>query len=55
MADSTIDELETFEDYTKVVMEAVKNICHDSKMGEEDKVDVLYATPPLAFAKYKSK
>lgn len=47
------DEFATFEEYAICVKEALENITHDYNMGEQqDKLTVLYATPPIAFAKY---
>ena len=47
------DEFVTFEEYAICVKRALENITHDYNMGEEqDRLTVLYATPPVAFAKY---
>jgi hypothetical protein len=47
------DEFVTFEEYAICVKEALENITHDYNMGEQqDRLTVLYATPPVAFAKY---
>ena len=46
------DEFVVFEEYAKVVKNALENVTHDYNMTEEDKVLVIYATPPVAFAKY---
>lgn len=55
MAEDINDYFKTFEEYSGVVKEALKSILHDSKMGTEDKIDVIYATGPLAFSKYLHK
>src|SRR5574344_1658602 len=55
MAEDINDYFTTFEQYSECVKKALTDTVHDSKMGSEDKVDVIYATPPLAFAKYKNK
>lgn len=39
-----------FEEYALVVKNSLENILHDYNMTEEDKVQVIYATPPVAFA-----
>lgn len=46
------NEFNTFEEYATVVKNAIENVTHDYNMGSIDKVDVIYATPPVAFAKY---
>lgn len=49
-----VDEFVTFEEYANAVMIALENISHDNNMNEKDKVQIIYATPPAAFAKFKS-
>lgn len=50
------DEYIEFEEYGKVVLDAIKNITHDYNMGDgPDKVQVIYATPPVAFAKFSQE
>lgn len=46
------DEFVTFEEYAKVVKNSIENVTHDYNMGSIDKVQVLYATPPVAFADF---
>ena len=46
------DQFIVFEEYAKTVKEALENILHDYNMGEKDKVQVIYATPPVAFANF---
>lgn len=46
------DEFVVFEEYALVVKKALENICHDYNMGETDKPLIMYATPPVAFAKF---
>src|SRR5574344_2475945 len=55
MAEDINDYFKTFEEYSGVVKQAIQSVVHDSKMGKEDVVETIYATPPLAFAKYKSR
>ena len=47
-----IDNYKVFEDYAIVVKRALENILHDDNMAREDRVQVIYATPPVAFAKF---
>lgn len=46
------DQFIVFEEYAKTVKEALENVLHDYNMGEKDKVQVIYATPPVAFASF---
>ena len=46
------DQFIVFEEYAKTVKEALENILHDYNMGEKDKVQIIYATPPVAFASF---
>ena len=47
------DKFETFEEYALTVKKALETITHDYNMGEgNDAVQVIYATPPVAFARY---
>lgn len=46
------DVFNTFEEYALTVKKALENITHDYNMGEgKDAVQVIYATPPAAFAR----
>lgn len=47
-----IDDYKVFEDYAIVVKRALENILHDDNMAREDRVQIIYATPPVAFAKF---
>ena len=49
------DRYVTFEEYAKAVKLAIENIVHDNTMTGKDAVEVIYATPPAAFAKWKAK
>lgn len=50
------DEFVTFEEYALSVKQAIENITHDYNMGsEQDVVKVIYATPPVAFARYSQE
>jgi hypothetical protein len=46
------DQFIVFEEYAKTVKEALENVLHDYNMGEKDKVQIIYATPPVAFASF---
>jgi hypothetical protein len=46
------DQFIVFEEYAKTVKIALENILHDYNMGDKDKVQVIYATPPVAFASF---
>lgn len=46
------EEYKEFEEYALVVKKSLENILHDYNMSEEDKVQVVYATPPVAFASF---
>ena len=46
------DQFIVFEEYAKTVKEALENILHDYNMGEKDKVQIIYDTPPVAFASF---
>lgn len=47
------DEFAVFEEYSLCVKKALENICHDYNMNtEEEKLQVIYATPPVAFARF---
>ena len=46
------DQFIVFEEYAKTVKEALENILHDYNMSEKDKVQIIYATPPVAFASF---
>lgn len=48
-----IEKFKEFEQYAKIVKDALENVTHDYSMGEEEKLSIIYATPPVAFAKYK--
>lgn len=41
-----------FEDYSLCVKKALEVNLSDDSMNDEDKVQVIYGTPPLSFAKY---
>lgn len=47
-----IDNYKVFEDYAMVVKKSLENILHDDNMAREDKVQIIYSTPPVAFAKF---
>lgn len=50
------DEFVTFEEYALVVKQAIENVTHDYNMGSgEDATKVIYATPPVAFARYSQE
>lgn len=44
-----------FQEYGLGIKQALEQICELEDMGEEDKIEVFYATPPLAYAKYVNK
>lgn len=46
------DQFIVFEEYAKIVKNALENILHDYNMGDKDKVQIIYATPPVAFASF---
>lgn len=47
------DEYIEFEEYANVVRKAIEDVTHDYNMGEgSDKLQVVYATPPVAFSKF---
>lgn len=46
------DQFIVFEEYAKTVKDALENILHDYNMGEKDKVQIIYATPSVAFASF---
>ena len=50
-----VDEYTTFEEYGTVVKNSLEGILHDYNMSNEDKVQVIYATPPVAFAKFSQE
>lgn len=52
MEDTELQEIET---YSLVVKQALEVIMHDNSMSKDDKLDIIYATPSIAFAKYKEK
>lgn len=43
-----------FKDYTKGIISGIEQICYLDRMGTEDKLLVMYATPDLAMAKFKT-
>lgn len=49
------NEVKEFEDYALTVKQALESVLHDYDMGDEDKVNVIYATPPTAFAKFSQR
>lgn len=49
------DEFNTFLEYATSVKNAIKNVTHDDNMAKDEKVQVLYGTTSMAFAKYKEK
>lgn len=46
------DKFIVFEQYGLVVKKAIENIVHDYNMGDVDPPNIIYATPPVAFAKF---
>ena len=48
-----VDEFSTFEDYALVLKKSLEKICHDDNMADVDKIQIIYADPPVAFAKFK--
>lgn len=46
------DEFKTFEEYAEVVKSSLEALLHDDSMAKEDQVQVIYATYPVAFAKF---
>lgn len=51
----TDTDLQDIERYSLVVKQAIQNVIHDNSMSKNDKVDTIYATPPIAFAKYSER
>lgn len=50
------DKFSTFEEYALTVKKALESITHDYNMGEgNDAVQIIYATPPVAFARYSQE
>lgn len=49
------DEFKTFEEYALCVQNAIKGIVHDDSMAGADKVQVIYATPSVAFGKFSQE
>lgn len=45
------DEFNTLEEYAKCVLEYLKNVTHDYQISKDDRVKVVYATSPVAYAK----
>jgi len=48
-----VEEFSTFEDYALVLKKSLEKICHDDNMAKEDEVQIIYADPPVAFARFQ--
>lgn len=46
------DIFKTFEDYSLVAKKSLENVLHDDNMVRENKPQVIYALPPVAFSQF---
>lgn len=50
-----LNEYNSLEEYANCVLQCLKNITHDYLMAKDDEIMVMYATPPVAYAKWEEK